>query len=65
MLKIDKIVNNFRLIEGYSAETSGGLLVCLPKDQAEAFVKEMREKYEMYANIVGEVVEGSNKAYIV
>ena len=24
----------------------------------------MREKYEMDANIVGEVVEGSNKAYI-
>ena len=38
MLKIDKIVNNFRLIEGYSAETSGGLLVCLPKDQADSFV---------------------------
>ena len=38
MLKIDKIVNNFKLIEGFSAETSGGLLVCLPKDQAESFV---------------------------
>jgi len=37
MLKIDKIVNNFRLIEG-SAETSGGLLVYLHKDQADSFV---------------------------
>lgn len=41
--KVDKVNHNFKLIEGSSAETSGGLLVCLPKDNAEAFVNEVRE----------------------
>jgi selenide,water dikinase len=34
---------NFRLILGYSAETSGGLLVCLAADQAEGFIQELEE----------------------
>jgi len=33
-LKVDKINHNFKLQEGLSAETSGGLLVCLPKENA-------------------------------
>lgn len=31
-LKIEKKGRDFRLLEGRSAETSGGLLVCLPKE---------------------------------
>ncbi len=31
----------FRLLEGYSAETSGGLLVCVPPETADAFVADM------------------------
>lgn len=32
IIKIDKQIINFRLAEGRSAETSGGLLVILPAD---------------------------------
>jgi len=39
--KIDKINHNFKLVEGYSAETSGGLLLCISKENAEGFIKEM------------------------
>ena len=33
---------NFKLFEGFSAETSGGLLVCLASEAAEAFCKEIK-----------------------
>lgn len=33
-LKIEKVVRNFKLLEGLSAETSGGLLICLPPENA-------------------------------
>jgi len=29
----------FKLLQGYSAETSGGLLICLPREKAAAFCK--------------------------
>ena len=32
---------NFKLLEGFSAETSGGLLICLPRAEAEQFCKEI------------------------
>lgn len=38
--RCDKQVVNFKLVEGYSAETSGGLLVALPAENAEAFAAE-------------------------
>jgi hypothetical protein len=31
--------NMFKLMQGYSAETSGGLLICLPREQAAAYCK--------------------------
>ena len=36
-------VFNFRLLEGYSAETSGGLLICLPEENANAYIAELNE----------------------
>ena len=47
----------FRLEEGYSAETSGGLMVVLPAENAEAFVKEYKELDGKDAWIIGRVVE--------
>jgi len=38
--RCDKQVVDFKLLEGYSAETSGGLLVALPAENAEAFAQE-------------------------
>lgn len=62
-LKLDKIARDFKLTAGLSSETSGGLLVCMNKEKAKDFVKEMRDLGEI-ANIVGEVVSGQNKAVI-
>eukprot|EP00808_Paulinella_micropora_P000461 g35936.t1 len=55
----------FKLLQGYSAETSGGLLVCLPADKAEAFCKEMQELDGETAWVVGKVVKGDRTAKIV
>jgi len=64
MAAVNKVVN-FRLMLGYSAETSGGLFVCLPKDKAEAFIAEMKETDNSTCWIVGDVIQGSRKAFLV
>jgi selenide,water dikinase len=46
-------VFDFRLTVGYSAETSGGLLVCLPPDQAKGYCEEL------------ERLDGGSKAWII
>ena len=46
--KMDVINNNilnFRLIAGYSAETSGGILCMIDPSKVEDFVREHREVY--------------------
>ena len=37
MHKLDKIVRDFKLKEGYAAETSGGLFIVMNKDIVEEF----------------------------
>ncbi|KAL3772541.1 hypothetical protein ACHAWU_006739 [Discostella pseudostelligera] len=58
---------NFRLLEGYSAETSGGLLICLPEENAKAYIAELEElDGGEPAWIVGKVVSNAErKANIV
>ena len=34
-------VHDFGLLAGFSAETSGGLLIAMPADQAEGFIAEI------------------------
>lgn len=55
----------FGLLQGYSAETSGGLLICLPKDAAAAFCRDIQEEEGLPAWIVGEVISGERGARIV
>lgn len=55
---------NFRLLEGFSAETSGGLLVCLPRVAALEFCQELEGLDGQPAWIIGDVVEGSRTAKI-
>jgi selenide,water dikinase len=43
----------------YDPQTSGGLLISLPSDQAQNFVKTLKKEAQMDAWIVGQVVEGS------
>lgn len=57
--------NMFQLLQGHSAETSGGLLICLPREQAAAFCKDV-EKQEGYPSwIVGIVEKGQRTARII
>lgn len=53
---------NFKLMQGYSAETSGGLLICMPKDQAQGYISELEQLDGSKSWIIGDVVEGSKKA---
>jgi len=66
MAAVTKAVGNmFGLLAGSSAETSGGLLICLPREQAAAFCKDI-EKTEGYpAWIVGIVERGERLARII
>eukprot|EP00744_Colponema_vietnamica_P004978 GILI01007354.1.p1 GENE.GILI01007354.1~~GILI01007354.1.p1 ORF type:complete len:251 (-),score=76.57 GILI01007354.1:445-1197(-) len=65
MTLINDNVLNFRLTLGYSAETSGAILVCLPPDAAEAFVREIQEIDGQPAWIIGDVVAGGRTAEIL
>lgn len=57
--------NLFSLFQGTCPETSGGLLIVLPREQAAAFCKEI-EKQEGYpAWIVGIVEKGDRSARII
>ena len=56
---------NYRLLQGLSAETSGGLLVALPSSAAEAFTAECFALSGKPAWIVGRVIEGDRTARIV
>jgi len=61
---IDKRIYDFKLREGLSAETSGGLLIALARDQAEAFVKELTEREGKWGWVIGEVMAGERTAQI-
>lgn len=61
-LAVNDSVLNFRLRLGYSAETSGGLLVCLPNmELAQAFCDELQELDHSPAWIVGKVVASETR----
>lgn len=66
MAKVNEAIgNSFNLLDGFAAETSGGLLLCLPAENANAFIEEIRELDGKPAWVVGRVVAGSKDAYIV
>lgn len=55
----------FGLLQGYSAETSGGLLLCIPKEAAPHFIKDIEQEEGLPAWIVGDVVSGERSPRIV
>ncbi|CAF4009755.1 unnamed protein product, partial [Rotaria sp. Silwood2] len=66
MATISKTLNNgFGLLLGKSAETSGGLLVILPYDQAAAYCKDIQEQEGYQAWIIGVVEKGDRTAKII
>lgn len=65
MVKIAQAVGNmFQLLQGYSAETSGGLLITIPREGAELFLQEIQEREGCPAWIIGDVIEGDRGATI-
>lgn len=64
MASIDNTVRNYRLKEGLSAETSGGLLICLEKENAKQFIQEMHDN-GLEANYAGEVVKGTKQSFVL
>jgi len=62
MDKIDALFgSNWKLLGGFSAETSGGLLIALPEDKAKNFCQELEELDHQPAWIIGKVVESQNE----
>ena len=57
--------NMFQLLQGYSAETSGGLLLAISQSEAEAFIKDMKQLEDCDAWIIGSVESGPRNAHIV
>eukprot|EP01116_Phalansterium_solitarium_P015401 TRINITY_DN339_c1_g1_i1.p5 TRINITY_DN339_c1_g1~~TRINITY_DN339_c1_g1_i1.p5 ORF type:complete len:101 (-),score=32.44 TRINITY_DN339_c1_g1_i1:342-644(-) len=53
-------VNIFKLLAGLSAETSGGLLVCLPAAAAAAFCQALQQLDGEPAWIIGRVVASTD-----
>ena len=51
----------YEACQAYDAQTSGGLLVALPAESAEAYAAKCREGGAVSAAVVGRVVEAGNK----
>ncbi|CAF1298014.1 unnamed protein product [Rotaria sordida] len=66
MATISKACGNaFGLLQGTSAETSGGLLVVLPREQAAAYCKDIQAQEGYQAWIIGVVEKGGRTAKII
>ncbi|XP_064633601.1 inactive selenide, water dikinase-like protein [Lineus longissimus] len=57
--------NMFHLLQGHSAETSGGLLIALPREQAAAFCKDIEKSEQFQSWIIGIVEKGTRIARII
>lgn len=57
--------NMFQLLQGYSAETSGGLLMSISREGAEALIAEIQEVEGEQAWIIGTVQAGAGSARIL
>jgi selenide,water dikinase len=64
MAAVDRALNMFKLLRGFSAETSGGLLICMPRDAAAGYCREIEQLDGEPAWIVGDVVAGDRTARI-
>ncbi|KAE9555254.1 hypothetical protein FO519_001505 [Halicephalobus sp. NKZ332] len=51
--------NGFKLFDGTAAETSGGLLIALEKEDAAKFIQKLKE-FGIVGHIIGQVVKGDS-----
>jgi selenide,water dikinase len=56
MEEINDKVFNFKLLEGYSAETSGGLFLMCPPDKANLFMEDLKKNFGQQSWIIGSVI---------
>ncbi len=61
-LRLEGTPDPVRLAIFYDAQTSGGLLIAVPAERAEALVEDARRRGATHTCIIGEVVEHSNDA---
>jgi selenide,water dikinase len=64
-LRIESKPEHARLEFFYDAQTSGGLLISVPADKADALVANLQTRGAKAADIVGEVIERTDVALIV
>ena len=62
MARLSAAAPGFRLLQGYSAETSGGLMICLSPEDAHAYIAEIQQLEGEPAWIIGKVTEGGGRA---
>lgn len=58
-------VLDFQLIKGYSAETSGGLMICMPEEDAAAYCKELEGLDGEESWIIGKVIADEDRKAII
>lgn len=58
-------VLDFQLIKGYSAETSGGLMICMPEEDAAAYCKELEGLDGEESWIIGKVIADEHRKAII
>jgi len=61
MREVDEKVKIWKLLQGFSAETSGGLLIALPESEAQKFCEEIYELDKRPAWIIGRVVASTGE----
>eukprot|EP00831_Metopus_contortus_P013455 TRINITY_DN1545_c0_g1_i1.p1 TRINITY_DN1545_c0_g1~~TRINITY_DN1545_c0_g1_i1.p1 ORF type:complete len:289 (+),score=46.23 TRINITY_DN1545_c0_g1_i1:591-1457(+) len=64
MIKVQDKVINYKLLEGFCPETSGGLMMMIPRKYADDYLSDFLRKTNREAWIIGEVVKGDKKAFI-
>ena len=57
--------NMFQLLQGHSAETSCGLVICLEREHAAAYCKKIYQLVSYQAWIIGIVEKGNKTARII
>ena len=57
--------NNWNLFQGRSAETSGGLMILMRPEDAQAYIEEYKAVTGHAAWVIGRVVEGQRRGYVV
>jgi len=57
---INDAVLNFKLVEGYSAETSGGLFIICPPESVQPLQEELLNTFGQTSWEIGEVVASEN-----